>query len=115
MITITISLDSAKYTAREYELFSVRGHGLAARNLNKWLDAEIAKRAGSLGSDPRANIVVGSEVFKAVRERIYAANYHNTFGALDSEPRWLICHHIAKTIRRITGMHDGQINSRDLY
>ncbi len=97
---ITIELPSAKYTSRQYELYSsVPGHISAAKHINGWMDTEIAARASDLslcrGDQPKV-FKIAIEIMTAVDKRICDAEYDSKYGATDSEPEYLIKKHISK-------------------
>lgn len=117
-MTITIELDRANYTARQYELFTRRGNGIAAKHINGWIDTEIAARAGEVAANRRDKDAVGRiarEISRAVTKRIIDAGYESKYGATDSEPAWLIARHIGKVCRGIAGLCEDDLNAWHIY
>lgn len=105
---ITIELPRAKYTSRQYELYSsVPGHISAAKHINGWMDTEIAARATNLSvcrGDQYKVFQIALEIMSAVDKRIYEAEYHKKYGATDSEPAYLIKKHISEVCCFIGGL-----------
>ena len=105
---ITIELPRAKYTSRQYELFSsVPGHISAAKHINGWMDTEIAARATDLSvcrGDQYKVFKIAVEIMTAVDKRIHDAQYDSKYGATDSEPAWLIKKHISEVCCFICGL-----------
>lgn len=115
-MTVTISLPRANYTARQYELFSTEGREEAAQRINGWIDREISERAARIAEckgDASEVGKVAREILRAVTTRIYEEQYETKYGATDSEPRWLMSKHIAKTVRIIAGLSEDEFGAYD--
>ena len=113
-MTITVELPKANYTSRQYELFSEKGHGIAALCINRWMDSAIKARAADIAACRGDKVrigQIGSEILSVVNKRIYAAGYETKYGATDSEPAWLIGKHIAKVCCQIGGLDRDELKA----
>lgn len=108
-----ISFPIANYTTVQFELFSVVGFDKAAAQINRWLNEEVDRRATDINAENATK--VGVEIRKAIEAKIVEAGYHKEFGALDSEPGWLIAAHIAECVQTIAGLPEDSVSVSTIY
>lgn len=102
----------ATYSAARYELFSGKGRGKAAKAINRFMDEGFIQFQDALyavksmtGRQAReAALGIARSINDGVESQIQRALYHRTYGALDTEPRFIITNHIIKSIRSMTNV-----------
>ena len=112
-MTISIELPRANYTSRQYELFSEKGHGLAAMCINRWMDSAIKARAADIAAcrgDKVRISRIAQDIMGVISKRIRAAGYDTKYGATDTEPEWRISKHITKVCCHLGGLDSDELD-----
>ncbi len=103
----------ANFDAEQYELFIPRGGDIsqsedAAAKINNIINCQLLNNITKCRT---AAVGVATKMFREVERQIIELGYDKKFGALDTEPRYIIRLAIARNIRKWTDMEDYEFDT----